>query len=134
MLGFMLIQLASLKVGSMRTGYTASASFTSTTNLVAAGVLACEFGRRLVARSGTGRGRPVHSQPGRLRYVCPPSHRRSHDAEAVVHRVGDSRTQPQAFARGLTFKPLENAAQPRAIRRGTDGQPVALVIRACLRA
>src|SRR5436309_6960030 len=33
MLGFMLIQLASLKVGSMRTGYTASASFTSTASM-----------------------------------------------------------------------------------------------------
>src|SRR5229473_4331337 len=33
MLGFMLLQLASLKVGSMRTGYTASASFTTTASM-----------------------------------------------------------------------------------------------------
>src|SRR5438445_86427 len=35
MLGFMLIQLASLKVGSMRIGYTAAASFTTTSNVAA---------------------------------------------------------------------------------------------------
>ena len=61
-------------------------------------------------------------------YLC------RHQTETVVHRVGDGRSQPQAFARGLAFEPLENAAQPRALGGGSDGQPVALVIRAGLRA
>src|SRR5207244_2480952 len=52
--------------------------------------------------------------------------------EPLVHRVGDGRSQPQAFARGLAFEPLENAAQPRAPGAGTDGQPVGLIIRAGL--
>src|SRR5439155_25312699 len=33
------------------------------------GVLACEFGRRPVARPATGRRRPVNRQPRRLRYA-----------------------------------------------------------------
>src|SRR5439155_26917575 len=59
-----------------------------------------------------------------------PTDRRGHDAEAVVHRPAcrdDARGQPQAFAGGLAFETLENAAQPRPIGGGRDGKPVALV-------
>src|SRR5260370_13752242 len=62
-------------------------------------------------------------------------YRRGHNLETVAHRPAwrdDGRSQPRAFARRLALEPLENAAQPRALDGGHDGQPVALVIRASL--
>ena len=52
----------------------------------------------------------------------------------VAHRVGDRRGQPQAFGCGLAVEPLEDAVQARTGSGGRHGQPVALVIRAGLRA
>ena len=64
--------------------------------------------------------------------ICATPDCRGYHTKSVAHPVGDGRGQPQAFARGLAFEPLENAAQPRAPGGGTDGQPVAFVIRAGL--
>ena len=61
-------------------------------------------------------------------------YRRSPHSETLVPRVGNGRSQPQAFARNFACEPLENTTEPRALDGGSDGQTVTLVIRASPRA
>src|SRR5436190_13931024 len=67
-------------------------------------------------RLGFGEGIARHRDSATL-------HLRGRHTETVVHRGGNSRSQPQAFARGLAFEPLEHAAQPRASGVGLTARP-----------